>query len=175
MSPVDNPRSQPRGLATEAESLRRGLRAYIRRKLTDPADTEDLVQEVFARILARDSAQAVQNLSGYAFQVADSVLVDHARRRGVRQASVHEPFEAGEHDGQDVDVERIVLGRLTLQAAAAAVQTLPERTRTVFVLHRLEGRRYREIADQLGISVSAVEKHMVRAVESLTRVLGDDP
>jgi RNA polymerase sigma-70 factor (ECF subfamily) len=61
----------------------------------------------------------------------------------------------------------ILEARQSLQTAVAALQALPERTRTIFVLRRLEGHAYRDIADQLGISVSAVEKHMVRAVQHL--------
>jgi len=49
------------------------------------------------------------------------------------------------------------------------------RTRTIFILHRLEGRRYRDVAAQLGISVSAVEKHMVRAVQHLTATIKERP
>jgi RNA polymerase sigma factor (sigma-70 family) len=50
---------------------------------------------------------------------------------------------------------------------------LPERTRTVFVLRRLEGQSYREISLRLGLSVSAVEKHMLRAVRHLLARAGD--
>jgi RNA polymerase sigma-70 factor (ECF subfamily) len=45
---------------------------------------------------------------------------------------------------------------------------MPERTRTVFILRRLEGQRFQDIAVHLGISVSAVEKHMVRAIQQLS-------
>lgn len=44
-----------------------------------------------------------------------------------------------------------------------ALEQLPERTRTIFLLHRIEGRKYREIAETIGISQSAVEKHIARA------------
>jgi RNA polymerase sigma-70 factor (ECF subfamily) len=55
----------------------------------------------------------------------------------------------------------------SLQTAIAALQKLPERTRDIFVLRRIEGHAYRDIASKYGISVSAVEKHMVRAVQHL--------
>jgi RNA polymerase sigma-70 factor (ECF subfamily) len=57
----------------------------------------------------------------------------------------------------------------------AALLSLPELTRTVFVLHRLEGRKQREIALQLGISIKSVEKHMVRAGRHLISSLGAEP
>jgi RNA polymerase sigma-70 factor (ECF subfamily) len=58
--------------------------------------------------------------------------------------------------------------RQELHAATLALLRLPERTRTVFILRRLEGMRFHEIASHLGISVSAVEKHMVRAIHQLS-------
>jgi RNA polymerase sigma-70 factor (ECF subfamily) len=51
--------------------------------------------------------------------------------------------------------------------------TMPERTRAIFLLKRLDGLRHQAIATQLGISVSAVEKHMVRAIEHLMAHAGD--
>ncbi|MDI1296884.1 MAG: sigma-70 family RNA polymerase sigma factor, partial [bacterium] len=67
----------------------------------------------------------------------------------------------------DIGPDRILAGREALKTALAALERLPERTRTIFVLRRLEGMRYLEIARRLGLSVSAVEKHMVRAVAHL--------
>ena len=57
--------------------------------------------------------------------------------------------------------------------ATAALLELPDRTRIIFVLRRLEGMKYSEIAHKLGISVSAVEKHMLRAMSYLTERMRD--
>jgi RNA polymerase sigma-70 factor (ECF subfamily) len=65
-------------------------------------------------------------------------------------------------------LERVFLGKEALNRASVALLELPERTRTIFVLRRLEGMRYADVARRLGISVSAVEKHMVRAIAHLT-------
>lgn len=168
----DDATESSNAIAREAEPLRQALAGYFRRRIADPSEAEDLVQEVFSRIVARDSQQPVEHLGGYVFQVAASVLADRGRRRGVRRADAHVLFDADRHGEQDFDPERVLSGKQRLRAATAALLSLPERTRTVFVLHRLEGRRYREIAAQIGISVSAVEKHMVRAVQHLGATLG---
>ncbi len=70
----------------------------------------------------------------------------------------------------DIGPHRIVAGREALKAALVAMDAMPERTRTIFVLRRLENMRYLEIAERLGVSVSAVEKHMVRAVQHLAAI-----
>jgi RNA polymerase sigma-70 factor (ECF subfamily) len=136
--------------------------------VTNEADVEDLVQDVFARIVARDSSEPVQHLGGYIRRTAASVIADLARRRTVRRAELHVAFDPDLHAGEGIDPERVLSGKEELDAAAAALLSLPERTRTVFVLHRLEGYRYRDIAAHLGISVSAVEKHLVKAVQHLS-------
>ncbi|UAJ12459.1 RNA polymerase sigma factor [Glacieibacterium megasporae] len=145
---------------------RPALIRFFRRKMRDVNDVEDLVQEVFVRIAVRQGS-AVENLGGYIFQTAASVLADRHRRRTVRHADDQVPFDTERHSGSDFDAGRVAESRETLRAVASALMTLPERTRTIFVLRRLDGQNYKDIAVHFGISVSAVEKHMVRAVNHL--------
>lgn len=140
---------------------------YFARRVRDRSDLEDLVQDVFARIAARDSTVPIANLGAYVMRTAASVLVDRARHSAVRRGGMHVAFDSERHGGDEPDPERLLSAKEDLNAATAALLSLPERTRTVFVLRRLQGLRHREIADRLGISVSAVEKHMVRAVDYL--------
>ncbi|WP_309643251.1 sigma-70 family RNA polymerase sigma factor [Phenylobacterium sp.] len=155
-------------LARDAGPLRRWLVRYFQRRVRNDAEVEDLVQDVFTRVVARDSADPVVHLGGYLMATAASVLADRARRGAVRQSDRHVPFDPDVHADEDIDAERVLSGREELHAATAALLALPERTRTIFVLRRLEGMRHRDIAAHLGISVSAVEKHMVRAIEHLS-------
>src|SRR5262245_31730521 len=99
----DEAMDSSRALAREAEPLRNSLTHYFRRRVRDSAEVEDLVQEVFTRIVARGEGQPVENLSGYVFQTAASVLADRARRRSVRQAQAHVAFDPERHGDQDID------------------------------------------------------------------------
>jgi RNA polymerase sigma-70 factor (ECF subfamily) len=127
-----------------------------------------MVQDVFTRMVARDSTEPVQHLGGYLLKTASSVLTDWARHRAARGAGLHVPLDADQHGEEPVDPERLLGARQDLAAATKVLLGLPERTRTIFILRRLEGRKFHEIAAHLGISVSAVEKHMVRAVHQLS-------
>ncbi len=160
-------------LAREARPLRQSLARYFARRLRDRSDVEDLVQEVFARVVARDSSAPIGHLGKYLHQTAASVLADYARRRSARRSDAHVEFNPDLHGETDFDPERIVSGRQGVATATAALLSLPERTRTIFVLRRLEGVPARQVAQQLGVSVSAVEKHMVRAVRHLSTAMGD--
>lgn len=155
-------------LAEEAGPVRRWLTRYFRRRVRNDAEIEDLVQDVFTRMVARDSSEPVEHLGGYILKTASSVLTDWARSRSSRAAGFHVAFDSELHGEEQIDPERLLQGKEDLHAATVALLRLPERTRTVFILRRLEGRRYRDIAAHLGISVSAVEKHMVRAIHHLS-------
>jgi RNA polymerase sigma factor (sigma-70 family) len=155
-------------LAREAEPVRRWLTGYFRRRVRNDTEAEDMVQEVFARIAARDSAEPVEHLGAYVTRTATSVMADRARRQSARQSHLHVPFDGEAHGDEEIGPDRILSAKQDLHAATAALLSLPERTRTVFILRRLEGFRYQDIATHLGISVSAVEKHMVKAIRHLS-------
>jgi RNA polymerase sigma factor (sigma-70 family) len=159
-------------LARQARPVRQSLARYFTHRLRNSSDVDDLVQEVFTRIVARDSANPIEHLGRYVYQTAASVLADYARRRSARRSEAHVSFDPELHGETEFDPERILSGREDVAAATAALLSLPERTRTVFVLRRLEGLRSRDVAEQLGISVSAVEKHMIRAVRHLRATIG---
>lgn len=155
-------------LAEEAGPVRHWLMQYFRRRVRNEAEIEDMVQDVFTRMVARDGGEPVEHLSGYILKTASSVLADWGRRQASRGAGLHVAFEPEQHGREEIDPERILKGKEDFHAATAALLGLPERTRTVFILRRLDGRKYRDIAAHLGISVSAVEKHMIRAVHALS-------
>ncbi|MBY8821908.1 RNA polymerase sigma factor [Sphingomonas colocasiae] len=157
-----------------SHGFRGSLLRYFGRRMRDPADVEDMVQEVFVRLIRRGGTSALEreNLHAYVFETASSVLKDRLRKRVTRHADAHEPFDTDRHADVDFSPEHVLLGRERLARATAVLLELPERTRVIFVLRRLEGMKYQDIAVRLGISVSAVEKHMQRAITHLTQRTG---
>ncbi|KEQ53395.1 ECF subfamily RNA polymerase sigma-24 factor [Sphingobium chlorophenolicum] len=135
------------------------------------AEVEDLVQQVFERLLKRGGVTEMKYVGGYVFQTASSVLTDHLRRQRSHHADAHDEFDPQTHSDVDFSPEHVLIERERLARATAILIELPERTRVIFVLRRLEGMKYLDIAARLGISVSAVEKHMERAVARLTEGL----
>jgi RNA polymerase sigma factor (sigma-70 family) len=160
--------SEQEFLTSLLERYRPTLIGYFRRRVHDSAEAEDLCQEVFVRVLRRGDVAGIVDLRGYLFEVALSVLVDRTRRDNARHKAAHQRFDPDGHGAEDFASDRIHLGREALSHATAVLLELPERTRIIFVLRRLEGMKYSAIARQLGISVSAVEKQMLRAMSYLT-------
>lgn len=128
------------------------------------ATAADLVQELFIRLWRRRDVQ-VEDLGQYMMRSARNLAIDHLRsqRSRLRTESALLPEQmlgapSTVEDGHQADHD--------LHQVDAALRTLPERTRHVFLLNRIHGQSYSEIADALGISSSAVEKHMMRALQA---------
>ena len=141
------------------------LRRYFRKRAPAHA-VDDLVQEVFLSVYARQAATAIEDVERYLFTVAS-----HAVQRKVRLERRWDSIEDRENwePVEEISPERQVLAREQLANAVSTISTLPPRTRQVFLLHRFEEMTYRKIAESLGISVSAVEKHMIAALRALVR------
>jgi RNA polymerase sigma-70 factor (ECF subfamily) len=147
------------------------IRRYIARRVAS-ADVDDLVQDVVLRLHTRSRDTAIDNPAAYLFQVAHSVLTDHARRNQVRHRSAHQTLENEHHPVEVRSPERVLQGKEDLARLVAAIGELPYRTRQAFVLHRFEEMSYAAIAGHMGISVSAVEKHIMRAIRILAAAIG---
>jgi len=167
MAARDSDSGQSDALEDRFRQLRAPLVAWFRRRIGDVAEAEDLVQESFMRITHRGEQDDVTHFEAYLYRTARSVLSDRLRRRDVRQADAHIPLQP-DHDGTEGgDALRVLLAKERLQRVSVTLSALPERTRAIFILCRLEGLRYAEVAARFNISVSAVQKHMLRAVEAL--------
>jgi RNA polymerase sigma-70 factor (ECF subfamily) len=158
-----------------SSELRPSLLRYFSRKVRDRSHAEDLVQEVFLRLVKKTGFDGNRpGARAYVFETANNVYIDWLRRRRVRQAGAHDSLEPGHPSDEDFSSERVLIGKERLAEALAVLMELPERTRAIFVLRRIEGLRCKDVAKRLNISASSVEKHMVKAVAHLMRHLEDE-
>src|SRR5690606_23801674 len=98
-------------------------------------------------------------------------LRDRGRKTLTHRSRDHEPFEDAVHGFESISPERVISARQSVAVLKAALLRLAARTQAVFVLHRFEGLRYEEIAKRLGLSMSAVEKHMMKAMKHIGKSL----
>ena len=160
-------------LADRSRAYRAALARYFARHGVEAAEIDDLVQDVFVRMVKRGNTDQLEQFNAYIFATAASVLTDRHRARRVRSAERHVPFDADLHSGQDFSPDRVLIDKENLRETTKVLMQLPERTRNIFVLRRLERLSHREIAVRLGVSVSAVEKHMLRATRHLLARAGE--
>lgn len=144
------------------------LRAWFGRRMRNPADVDDAVQDVWLRAHTHIDGDQIGNIQAYLFQTAQSVLTDRARRAAVRQEGRHESLTEISHPVEGITPDRVLMGKEAVARIVARVQEMPERTRDIFVLHRFENMSYGEIAKRMGVSVSAVEKHIMKALRLLS-------
>ncbi len=158
-------------LETLAREYRPALRRYFGKRADRHADVEDLVQDVLVRLAVRGDCDTIEKPEAYLMRTATNVWRDFLRKKRTHAVEAHEEYVEGsllEENGPARELE----GRQSIDAVLAALGELPKRTRQVFVLCRVEGIRQKSVAKRLGVSVSAVEKHMIRAIAHLTSVLG---
>jgi len=131
---------------------------------------EDLLQELWIKAAA-GAAGPVRDPLAYLYRTANNLMLDR-RRSELRQAKRdHEWSGAVSEDGEPASPspssEAILLARDELELTRAALLALGDRTETIFRRFRLDGASQRQIAAELGISLSAVEKHLQKAYRAL--------
>ena len=143
-------------------------RALARRR--EAGEAEDLVHDAFARLLRLpQGCAALEVPKTYLRRVAANLLRDRIRSDGRRRSSLH--VVADDSTLPVFDPHGQLESRDMLRRVEAAMQRLPDRTREVFVAHRVEGLSYSEIAARTGLSVKRVEKHMSKALVCIDRLL----
>ena len=138
-----------------------GPRRFFRRRV-GPAEAEDMVQDVFLAMSARQG-DPVDNVEGYLFRIAANLINKRLGREATR-AAVEALLEAPE----GFSPERILMSKQEAAGVLAAIRNLPPRTREAFIFHRFEEMTYPEIARRLGISVSAVKQLIARAIRQVS-------
>ena len=147
---------------------------FFLRKGAQIATAEDLVNDVFTRLLHRDSVGTIDNPKAYLMRAAANVWSDHMRRRQVRHHGGHVAYEDRLHALEDFAPDRVFEGREGVKHLIEALRELPPRTQEVFARCKIEGEKHKAVAARLGISVSAVEKHLVRALAHLGSKMRED-
>ena len=124
--------------------------------LGNPERAEDVVQEAYLKVAEAAAAFDIRQPLAYLFQMVRNLAIDHHRRHSL-EMNIFENEDDGLHVPSHLGMpEAIAISRQHLKLIIKALSQLPERTRRVFELHRLEGHTHRVIAAELDISTSLV-------------------
>jgi RNA polymerase sigma factor (sigma-70 family) len=141
------------------------LRNFIRRRVPDPRDAEDILQDVFCELVeANRLLMPIDHVTGWLFRVARNRITDLFRKK--KPESFSDAAVANEDDGllrledllpsPDAGPEAVYLRHVLLDELELAVGELPKEQREVFVAHELEGNSFKEIAARTGVSVNTL-------------------
>ena len=152
------------------------LRNFIRRRVPDPRDAEDILQDVFFKLVeANRLLMPIDHVTGWLFRVARNRITDLFRKK--KPVSFSDAEVAGEDDellrfedllpSPDEGPEALYARNVLLDALELAVDELPVEQREVFVAHELKGRSFKEIAAQTGVGVNTLLSRKRYAVLNL--------
>ena len=142
------------------------LRNFIRRRVPDPRDAEDILQDVFYKLVeANRLLMPIEHVTGWLFRVARNRITDLFRKKKPERFS--DAAVADEDDellrleedllpSPDAGPEALYARHVLLEELELAVEELPEEQREVFVANELEGRSFKEMAAETGVSVNTL-------------------
>jgi len=153
------------------------LRSFIRRRVPDPRDAEDILQDVFYELVqAYRLMKPVEHVSAWLYRVARNRIIDRFRVKRP-EASTDAPV-AFAQDGQELRLEDLLPSPeagpeadfargVLLEELDTALEELPDDQREAFVAHELEGRSFKELAAETGVSANALRLRKHYAVAHL--------
>ncbi|WP_296179467.1 RNA polymerase sigma factor [Pseudomonas sp. UBA1879] len=145
-------------------SQRPQMEALVSRRVGCRATAADLIQDLFVRFWRRPLVQ-VEELNTYLLRCAGNIAIDHLRNEGTR-ARLNEGLMPDAPTPHSDEPHAALVASNDLRHIETALRGLPEKTRHIFLLNRIHGRTYGDIAKAMGLSQSAVEKHMMRALQA---------
>ena len=155
-------------LETLISSQRSALVRFLSRKLGSVDDAQEIAQDAFMRLHRLEHADDLDNARAYLFQVASNMAIDQLRRRKLHARYLEEEGARLQDDTGHLDhgtPEELVAARQQLGLVYRAIESLPLRCRQALMLHRVRGLSYAEIAREMGVSVSSVEKYILEALK----------
>ena len=156
---------QNRQISEIVAEERSRLRDFIRRRVPDPSDAEDIVQEVFYELVeANRLLMPIEHVTGWLFRVARNRITDLFRKK---KAETFSDRAVEGEDGEllriedllpspDAGPEALYVRRVLLDELEYALDELPDEQREVFVAHELEGRSFKELSAESGVSVNTL-------------------
>ena len=158
------------------------LRNFIRRRVPDPSDVEDIVQDVFYELVeANRLLMPIEHVTGWLFRVARNRITDLFRKKSPESFSDAAVVDENEEllhfedllPSPDAGPEALYVRSLLLEEVELALDESPDDQREVFVAHELEGRSFKEMAAATGVSVNTLLSRKRYAVLHLRRRLQD--
>ncbi|WP_428028783.1 RNA polymerase sigma factor [Ancylobacter sp.] len=146
------------------------LRSYLQRRLGDGHIASDLVQDTFLNVLERPET-SIQDIRAYLYAIARNLLINHRKQEARRRTETCAPEALAEMAADQPSPEEVADSRLQLERIHALVRELPQRTQDIFALNRIDGLTHAQVARELRISESAVQKHLALAIAHMTHRL----
>ncbi len=148
------------------------LLAFLKARHLSEEDAADIAHSIFLCLIEMDELPEGSHLENMIFTIAHRMTVSDYRKKRVRQNVLREGLEvAGFKDSKPLP-DQVVAGKQDWQQFRNSLDSLPPRCREVYLMHKVDGFTQKDVARKLDISLSAVEKHMIKAVMKINQLMG---
>lgn len=148
-----------------------GFLRFLMHKTHSLDEAQDVLQEAFQKLMKREELQEMENPRAYLYRTATNIIIDRQRKGQHHKKYIREVVNGAEVSmasaSEVIPPDRQVAARQELDAIYQALDELPEKCRRAFLMHREQHMKYSEIAGELEVSVSMVEKYMIKALKHL--------
>jgi RNA polymerase sigma factor (sigma-70 family) len=178
IEPGEQRSEQNRRISEVIHRERRRLFHFIRKRVDNEGDAEDILQDVFYELIeAYRLMKPVEHASAWLYRVARNRIIDRFRKK---RPEAEVPFNASEEEplrledllpSPDAGPEALFARSVLLEELEAALEELPEEQREVFIAHEMDGRSFKQIAEETGLSINTVLSRKHYAILHLRRRL----
>jgi RNA polymerase sigma factor (sigma-70 family) len=171
---------QNRRLSKVIQSERRRLFHFIRKRVEDEGDAEDILQDVFYELIeAYRLMKPVEQVGAWLYRVARNRIIDRFRKRKPEPLG---EISRGGGDGDTLRLEDLLPSaeagpeaafarKVLIEELDAAIEELPDEQREVFIAHEIDGRSFRQLAEETGVSINTLLSRKRYAIRHLRRRL----
>lgn len=139
------------------------LRRFVSRILGGHQDVDDILQEAFYRVYVAEKGKPIAQPKPYLFRTAKHVALNYLKRESIRPADYLDESDGIDGLENSYTLEDEIMAQQRIEIHCAAVATLPPQCRKIYLMCKVYGLSYKEIAKELGITVSTVESHLEKA------------
>lgn len=143
---------------------------YVQRKYSRAGEADDIVQDAFQNILNAGNIDSLTNPRAYLYKAAKNIALNRMRQKECQNRIF---VDIDDHEVAGIPMDRQIIAEMDVSHVRWVLQRLPEQDRITFLMNRIEGKSYREISEQLGITVSSVEKRMMKVLAAIRQAIDE--
>ncbi len=143
---------------------------YVQQKYSRAGEADDIVQDAFQNILNAGNIDALTNPRAYLYKTAKNIALNRLRQKDCQNAIF---VDIEDHELVGAPMDRQIMAEIDIRRIKRVLERLQEKDRTTFLMNRMEGKSYKDISEELGITVSSVEKRMMKVLTAIRRAMDD--
>ena len=167
------PNSQRDILTAVYLEQRPALLRFLCARMRNPERAEDVLQDVYLKLSKSNLPTNIDNPSGFLFRMASNLALDHirkskrARLRDQAWSELNNEKTGNQYQMDTPHADDALIAKQMLTALKTRLQTLSPKAREAFERHKFEGQSYKQVADEMGISIGTVGKHLGKAIKHI--------